>query len=313
MCYRTFILHPLCPIHPTNKLLTILKNHTLYHSPSRRRPIASRIASAALKLFIKSLCTVAKEVEVDINASSNIALLSGRLNAVTMKASTLVYNGVAISGGAALYTDEIIFTSVDTVTPFAAPPSLAKPFSVSVRATLLEEDLNRRGPLRDALETLLRQIITTGLSGALGRALPQTIGGITCNLDKVSLHETIVETPPLFPFWPFTRRKTPVSDPRGNIMLHGHAILSSGQRLQFAVRAGIATVNDGNIVKLSNPYLLWNNMSIPMLTIEMIGIKLDATTKITGVHIQNGRLSADGITIISPPPVSSRQLKPYQW
>lgn len=286
-----------------------MKFHLQFSSPQRRRPITSRIASVALKLLIQSLCSVSEGVDVDVNASSNIALLSGRLNAVTVKASALVYNDVAISGGAALYTDEIILTSVDSIGPFAAPPSLSKPFSVSVRATLLEEDLNRRGPLRDALQTLLGQIITTGLSGALGRALPHSIGGVTCHLDKVTLHDTIDPKPSIFSFWPFRRRRSQrASHQQGNIVLHGRATLSSGQVLPFAVRSGIGMVNDGNIVKLTNPYLLWNNYSIPMLTIDMIGVKLDATTKITGVDIRNGRLSADGITIISPPPVPSRQL-----
>lgn len=304
-----------------------------------RRPIASRIASAALKLLIESMCTVAQDVEVDINASSNLALLSGRLNAVTVTSSSLVYNDVAISGGVALYTDEIHLTSKFSATDslFTAtvtPPRLSKPFSVSVRATVTEADLNKKGPLNDALQILLNQIVTTSLSGALGRRLPEQIGGITCTLDSIHLVDTPIsslnnierrqQSSPfidLFSFLlrPFSKRNNNETEndiknemnnnnQGGNIIMEATANLTSGRVLKFAVRAGISIVDDGNIVKLADPHVIWNGLAIPLITINMIGVELDSTTKITKIIIDKGRLSADGILVISPPSSPSRQL-----
>lgn len=260
------------------------------------------------------MCTAARDVEVDINVSSNMALFLGRLNAVTIKASSILYNGISISGGIALYTDEIMIKSAGdkstaAVTSFSKPPGLAKPFSVSVRATLTEADLNKAGPLRDGLQVLLEQIVSTGLSGAIGRNLPDHIGGLTAHLDHIQLLDVAEETKSYwFPFWPFRRSHSPSWPKQGTMLLNAHVILSTGKKLDFAVRAGVSIVDDGSVVKLANPHLIWNGVTVPLVTVEMIGIKLDAMTKITSVHIERGRLSADGITVISPPPLRSRQL-----
>ena len=48
------------------------------------------------------MCTVAQDVQVDVNASSNLALLSGKLEGVTVNCSKVIYNGVSISGGVGL-------------------------------------------------------------------------------------------------------------------------------------------------------------------------------------------------------------------
>lgn len=274
-----------------------------------RRPIASRIAAAALKLLISSLCASANGVEVDINASSNIALLSGQLIGVTVKADSLVYNGVSISGGAALYTDEIQLKSTDRKLWRATTPRLAKPFSVSVCATITESDLNRMGPLRDALEVLLRQITTTALSGAVGRALPSDIGGVTWHLESVRLLEMSPETEPVLPFWPFNRRRRRSPTDEGCMELNARATLSSGRTVMFSVCTGVEPVDDGQIVRLKDPHLLWNGMSFPLVTIDTIGIQLDPSSRLTRVYIRNNALTADGITIVSPPVDATRQLE----
>lgn len=273
-----------------------------------RRPIASRIAAAALKLLIRSLCTSAHGIEVDINASSNIALLTGRLNGVTVKVDSMLYNDVAISGGAALYTDEIMMTSAERNVWPGTPPRLTKPFSVSVCATFTESDLNRKGPLRDVFETLLGQITTTALSGAVGRALPHNIGGVQWKLESIRLREASPEATPFLPFWPFNlgRKNSPKDD--GCIELNARATLSSGLDVSFAIRTGIEAIKDGQIVKLKDPHLLWNGASFPLVTIDMIGIQLDDSSRITRVYIRDDCLTANGITIVSPPPDPSRQL-----
>ena len=270
------------------------------------RPFASRVASEGLKLLIKSLCTIADDLVVDINASSNIALLSGQLNAVSVTSSRIVYNGFAVSGGAALYTDEICLAARYPGLPLAAVPRLAKPFSVSIRATLTENDLNRPGPVRDALQSLLRQIIATGLSGAIGREIPTEIGGLKCILDEIELVDaTERKEPPRFLGWVLGD----VSEYKGGkIVLHAHAVLSSGQTIHFAVRTGLTTEADGHILKLSEPELLWRNMAFPMVTIDMIGVKLDSTTKLTNVEVNQHVVSGDGIMVISPPTPPSKRL-----
>lgn len=243
---------------------------------------------------MKSMCTVADNLEIDIDASSNRAILSGKINAVSVTTSRICLNGFMVSGGAALHTDEII---IQLPRPGAPTPRLAKPFSVSVRAKLTEADLNRDGPVRDALQSLLQQIIATGLSGALGRALPLQIGGVECELDCVELEDPKLESRQRSLFF----RGTEPAKHEGKIILHAHATLSSSRVFRFSVRTGLRTVNDGNIVKLNEPELIWRHLSIPMITIAMIGVKLEDTTKLTHVEIDRGTLSGDGIMVIAPP------------
>lgn len=273
-----------------------------------KRPFASRVASGALRLLIKSLCTTSDNLEVDVDASSNLALLSGNLNGVSVTASRIDYNGFAISGGAALYTDEICITTRYPGAPLSTAPRLAKPFSVSIRASLTEADLNRPGPARGALEVLLHQIIATGLGGAVGRVLPQNIGGVNCTLERVHLVDPGSEQRRGIFNWGRKRAR----DVCGKIILRARAKLSNGKELQFAVRTGLTTIENGSIVKLSDPEFVWRNVTVPIVTIDMIGIRLDATAKLTKVEIDKGNLSGDGIMVISPPSDSSRRLHAAQ-
>lgn len=238
-----------------------------------------------------------------------MALLTGRLNAVTVKVDSMIYNGVAISGGAALYTDEILMSSGEKKSWHATSPRLTKPFSVSVCATFTEADLNREGPLRDVFEILLGQITTIALSGAVGRALPKDIGGVKWHLESIRLREVNPQAKPFLPFWPFNRRGQNSNKGDGCIEMNARATLSNGLDVMFAIRTEIETVEDGQIVKLKDPHLLWKGASFPLVTIDTIGIQLDKSSRITRVDIKDNCLTADGITIVSPPPDPSRQLR----
>lgn len=244
------------------------------------------------------MCTAADDLEVDVDAASNLALLTGHLKAISVTTSRICFNGFTVSGGAALYTDAIDIAVTYPGSALLAPPRLLKPFSVSVRASLTENDLNRPGPVHDGLEMMLRQIIATGLGGAIGRSLPTDIGGVTCVLDRVELSDPEQKRG-------VSRREWSQRHPYeagGKLILHAHATLSSGRTFRFSVRTGLCAVNDGNIIKLSDPELLWRSICIPMTTIDVIGVKLEDTTKLTSVEIDKGKLSGDGIMVISPPP-----------
>lgn len=292
------------PHAPNSATLVLNMIHSNNFSFRSRRPLASKVASGVLRLLIKTMCTTADDLQVDIDASSNLALLSGELNAVSVTASRICFNGYAVSGGAAVYTDQVSISTTYPGTLIAALPRLTKPFSVSVQAAFTENDLNREGPVRDALQALLRQIIATGLSGAVGRALPVDIGGVTCELDSVELSDAETERKTSRLAWSL---KHP-HEAGGKIILHAHATLSSGRMFRFSVRTGLCFVDEGTIVKLSAPELIWRNISVPMVTIDTIGVKLDDATKLTALEIDKGKLSADGIFVMLPPPSTSRQI-----
>lgn len=233
-----------------------------------------------------------------------MALLTGKLEGVSVTTSRLVYNGVAISGGAALYTDEIVLdlaSSSPTLTAvgLADAPLLAKPFSVSIQASFTEADLNRTGPVRESLQLLLREVIRTGLGGAVGRALPAAIGGVTCILDRVELSDRAPDS-----LFPWSRRHP--TDAGGKLVLHAHAELSSGKLINFAVRSGLTTMSDGTIIKLKDPELIWRGINVPIVTIDTIGVQLSDTSKLTSVEIEAGILSADGILVVSPTDTTAR-------
>lgn len=257
-----------------------------------KRPFASRVASGALKLLIRSLCPIADNLEVDIHASGNRAVLSGQIEAVSVTTSRICLNGLMVSGGAALYTDHI---SLQPPLPGQVTPRLGKPLCVSVLAKLTEADLNRDGPVRDGLEMLFKQIITTGLSGALGRALPVEIGGVQCSLDMIELQDPEPVGRHRRMFW--GRHVDAHAD--GKLILHAHATLASGQVFRFSVRTGLCAVDNGNVVMLNEPELIWRQLSIPMVTIAMIGVKLDESTQLTKVEIDKGILACNGVILFA--------------
>lgn len=262
-----------------------------------KRPLASRVAGGALKLLIRSMCTVADDLEVDIDANTNLDVLSGQLNAVSVSASRICLNGVMVSAGAALYTDALVLQ------PGARTPKLAKPLAVSIRAAMTERDLNRDGPIRDACQMLLQQIISTGLTGALGRLVPSEIGGVECILENVELEDKGTMVKRRKGFWGVEEEAS-----EGKLLLHARAKMRDGD-IKFSVRTGLCTINDGNVVMLKDPELIWRKISVPMVTIGMIGVKLEDQTQLTSVEIVRGTLAGDGIIVFMPEEPPKRGLR----
>lgn len=233
-----------------------------------------------------------------------MALLTGNLKGVTVKSSRIVFNDLAISAGAAIYADDICVTPSSFSATGGTAPRIAKPFSVSVRAGLTEADLYRPGPIREGLQFILTQVISTGLSGAIGRLLPMDIGGVKYVLDRVELADEQENNPSLFG-WPSSKTQ---SD--GKITFIAHAELSTGRVVKFAVRAGLEIAADGRIVTVTDPELIWRAIKLPMITIAMVGIKLNDSTRLTRIQIEKGILAVDGIVIFSPQLPPTRTLSP---
>eukprot|EP00171_Calliarthron_tuberculosum_P016595 IDg16595t1 len=121
------------------------------------RPLGTVVASGALRLLIEALVSSVSGLTVSVRSESNLSLVRGEIDGVDVRADTIELNRVAVSGGVAL--------GVDRLRLFP----LTEPFAVYVSATLTEADLNRVGPVRDALQTLLREVVLAAASGAVGR------------------------------------------------------------------------------------------------------------------------------------------------
>jgi hypothetical protein len=294
--------------------------------PPNRRPAASRVAASGLRLLILALVDRATDLTVDVDASSNLALLSGRLRGVTVSASTLVFGGAPISGGVALYTQAV---EVDLVRGLTGPTGEA--FAVSVSATVTSEDLNARtGPMFGILQDLLRGIIATGTGGAMTRFLPEGVGTVETDLVGVLLEDApvpvaasvLADLP--FPNWfgvgkdinraaqAAKAAAAAAAEARGSgrIVLQACTRLADGSAWRYDVRGGLIATEAGGVLELDSPEVVWRGVSFPLATVSRAGFTVANNCRVTTVRVSADRLFAEGVYVIQPPEDRRRFARP---
>lgn len=133
-------------------------------------PLACTASELALETLVRAATDELGSVRVSINASSSFSLLAGDVRAARLRTA-----GVSILGLRAsaidLYTEQL---ELDIGTPFVRPPNLARPVAADFSLRLTGDDLNRSPVLFAALQELLRQLLRTAASAAMGQVLPQS-------------------------------------------------------------------------------------------------------------------------------------------
>jgi hypothetical protein len=212
-------------------------------------------------------------LDVDVDAATNLDLLAGRLRGVTVRAGRIVFDGAPVSGGCALYVQSLTL------------PQTA-PFAVSVNATVTQGDLNAAGtPLFAMLERLLDGVVSTSLSGLVGRAL-QARDGRANVLDAVALE----------------------GERGGRLVMRAHSRLVNGATLRYAVRAGLAIAADGRTVELARPELTWRGLPVPLAPLARVGVGFQREAKVTALDLTADGLFVEGIIVVTPP--GGGQLRP---
>jgi hypothetical protein len=272
-------------------------------------------------MLILALVDSASDLVVDVDASSNSAVLSGRLRGVSVLASRLVFGGAPISGGVALYTQEV---DVD-LGGLTGPDG--EPFAISVSATVTGADLNTRtGPMFGILQDLLRGIVTTSTGGGLSRFLPQSAGLLETDLIGVRLEDAplpvaatlFAELP--FPDWfgvgkdinkaaraaQASAAAASLADGSGRIVLQACSRLADGSEWRYDVRSGLAVTEAGGVLELESPEVVWRGIPVPLTTVSRAGFQIANNSRVTKVRVSTDRLFAEGVYVIQPPKLRNR-------
>lgn len=252
------------------------------------RPFASRAASAGLNLLIRSIVEVKGDLDVDVDASSNVDLLSGRLNGITIQAQRIVADTVPISGGCAIYVQALTLPQTE-------------PFAVSVNATVTSGDLNTPDTkMFELFRKLMEQVLSTSFVGIIGTALQGRSGKPKAHLESITID--CDESPP-------GRRQagSRLNTGTDRLLLNGRLLLGNGQSVRFTVRTALAASRDGQFLELSTPQLKWRGAGIPLLPLSRVGVALENGSKITALSLSLDGLFVEGITVVTPPPPPSQQ------
>lgn len=287
-CQRPAALHPLsasprCPLRlplrlPLPPASPSRVRASARGSDAQSRPLVSKLASTALKLLIRSTCAVADGLEVDVDAATNMDVLSGRLRGVTVRAARIVFDGVPISGSVALFTPSMVLP-------------LEEPLAVSVVATATEADLNAAGTkLRGLLEKLVVGAVTNSLSGRLGMAVGGSGEDVETVLERVSLEDPGVEGGG---GGRGLLRSFVGGRPRsggGRMVMNVRSSVKGGATVRYVVRAGLVATREGAVVELDDPELLWRGLPVPLGALARVGVQFENDSRLTSVAI-----SADGV------------------
>jgi len=138
------------------------------------QPLACTAAETAIETLVRSGCDELGSLSVSVNASSSAdLLLRGQLMSATVVANSFSAAGFR-AASATLTSDGL---DVDLGLPTALgmaprPPNLRAPTDVRFSCRLSQDDLNRSPLLFAALQELLRELLRTGVSAAIGAYLP---------------------------------------------------------------------------------------------------------------------------------------------
>lgn len=240
----------------------------------RRRPLAARAASLVLNVLIRSMAEVEGELDVDVDAVSNVDLLSGRLRGVSVSAARVVFDGLSISGGCSLFVQSLTLPQND-------------PFAVSVSCVVTEADLNvRSSPVFLTLEELLQGVVGAGLSGIVVRMAQADGGSQGTVLERVALEGS-------------------AGGKGGRLVLSASTLLRRGVTLRYILRTGLSIARDGTALEFSSPEVEWRSLPLPLLPFPGFQLSFAKESKITSLDLTAEGLFVEGILVVTPPSSSS--------
>ena len=138
------------------------------------QPLACTAAETAIETLVRSGCDELGSLSVSVNASSSAdLLLRGQLMSATVVANS--FSAAGFRAASATLTSDGLDVDVGLPTALGMaprPPNLRAPTDVRFSCRLSQDDLNRSPLLFAALQELLRELLRTGVSAAIGAYLP---------------------------------------------------------------------------------------------------------------------------------------------
>lgn len=151
-------------------------------------PIAVTLASRTIEAVVSTVSEELGAIEVSVNASSSARFLSGEVGGARVAISSVSALGVRASA----LTLDVASLTLDRGSLLDTPPRppnlrTALPVAFTIRFT--QDDINRSPVLFAALQELLRELLRTGASAAIGEALPRDSEALVVNLQQVLVIE----------------------------------------------------------------------------------------------------------------------------
>lgn len=249
------------------------------------QPLATAAAEQAIDSIVRATADELGTVSVSINASSSLALLvRGELLSASVRAT-----GVSAVGLRATSV-ELASESVDLVipSPFTPlPPNLKSPAKVRFSVRLTSEDLNSSPVLFGALQEVLRELVRTGVSAAIGEALPRDRSGLVINLVRVE---------------PPTRGRLVLVADAEATQSDGSVVRLQGMRVRTTPRASTAE----RMVLLDTPELVSSfegfgaKLEVGLPFLRAAGIPLPRDISITSLTVDDGAIACRGEAVLRP-------------
>ena len=250
------------------------------------KPLVCQAAEAAVDTAIRSTVDELGSLSVDVNASSSAGLLlGGTLLSARVEAKAIAVAGLRASSLTLSSEDNVQFVVPDPFT--ATPPNLKGPTPLQFSVKLSSDDINSSPVIKAALQEILRELIRSGVSAAIGEILPRDRSGLVINLVRVEP--------------PADGRLVLVADAEAT-QSDGTTIALSGMRVRTRPKANAGS----DLIVLDKPELLSSfegfgakvELGLPFL--RAAGVPLPPDVSIRNLRVDDGAILVEGSYLLKP-------------
>ena len=147
-------------------------------------PLVCEALSAATDTVLRAASEELGSLSVAFNASSSLGLLArGELDSLSIRAAGLSSGGVRVST-LALDAADVRLVPLNPLEQQLLP-NLARPTELQFSLRFSQDDLNRSPVVFAAIQELLREVLRSGISAAIGEVLPREYENIRFDLRRV--------------------------------------------------------------------------------------------------------------------------------
>ena len=266
-----------------------------------QQPLACQAAETAIDSLVRQSCDELGSLTVNVNASSSAGLLlRGELLSASIEASAIAAAGLRASrlslSSPGIDFDLPISALLDSPADFLRaagdasllrPPNLKSPATVGFDVTLTQDDINRSPVLFGALQEILRELLTSGVSAAIGEALPRDRSALVVSLVRVEA--------------PQDGKLVLVADAEAT-QADGNVLRLSGMRIRTTPRADAAS----RLVVLDRPELLSSfegfgaKVEVGLPFLRAAGVPLPDDISLSSLVVDGGSIMLEGKLTIRP-------------
>jgi len=250
-------------------------------------PLACTATEEVTEAVIRAACEELGSLTVDIKSNSSSAFLRGDLRYARVAASAVAVGGLRVSSTEL----EVTNLRVDPGSLLTSPPQLpnlarAVPLCFSLRFS--QDDFNRSPLLLAAVQEVLRELVRSGVSAAIGEVLPDSSSGpLLVTLTKVEALEG--------------GRIVLVADAEGQ-RADGSTLSLQGMRVRVRPLASPAS----KVLVLDSPELLSSfegfgaKLEVGLPFLRAAGLPLPQPLSLTKLVVDDGAILVEGSLLLEP-------------